>query len=84
MQANRHQIHLAATEYELQKYALNRYGIIAKQAIAILLSFIKQHSVTTPWIPEKLGRSFFNIWIKLKLKDFQITWANILFTIEYR
>ncbi len=25
----------------------------------------------------------FFIWIKLKLKDFQTTWANILFTIEY-
>ncbi len=23
------------------------------------------------------------IWIKLKLKDFQITWANILFKIEH-
>ncbi len=30
-----------------------------------------------------LGR-FFNIWIKWKLKDFQITWANILSTIEHR
>ncbi len=26
----------------------------------------------------------FKIWIKLKLKDFQITWAYILFTIEHR
>ncbi len=26
----------------------------------------------------------FLIWIKWKLKDFQITWANILFTIEHR
>ncbi len=24
------------------------------------------------------------IWIKWKLKEFQITWANILFTIEHR
>ncbi len=30
-----------------------------------------------------LGR-FFEIWIKWKLKDLQITWANILFTIEHR
>ncbi len=27
---------------------------------------------------------FFSIWIKWKLKEFQITWANILFTIELR
>ncbi len=27
---------------------------------------------------------FFYIWIKWKLKDFQITWANILFTIVHR
>ncbi len=27
--------------------------------------------------------TFFKIWIKWKLKDFQITWANILFTIEH-
>ncbi len=26
----------------------------------------------------------FKIWVKWKLKDFQITWANILFTIEHR
>ncbi len=26
----------------------------------------------------------FKIWIKLKLKDFQITWDIILFTIEHR
>ncbi len=26
----------------------------------------------------------FKIWIKWKLKDFQITWDNILFTIEHR
>ncbi len=30
-----------------------------------------------------LGRFFF-VWIKWKLKDFQITWANILFEIEYK
>ncbi len=30
-----------------------------------------------------LGHFFF-FWIKWKLKDFQITWANILFTIEHR
>ncbi len=30
-----------------------------------------------------LGRFFF-MQLKLKLKDFQITWANILFTIEHR
>jgi len=40
-------------------------------------------TVITTWIPEMLGR-FFKIWIKCKLKDFQITWANILFTIEHR
>ncbi len=28
--------------------------------------------------------SFFYIWIKWILKDFQITWANILFTTEHR
>ncbi len=28
--------------------------------------------------------TFFFIWIKWKLKDFQITWASILFTIEHR
>ncbi len=27
---------------------------------------------------------FLVFWIKWKLKDFQITWANILFTIEHR
>ncbi len=26
----------------------------------------------------------FLIWIKWKLKDFQITWVDFLFTIEYR
>ncbi len=30
----------------------------------------------TTWFPE--------IWIKWKLKDFQIIWANILFTLEHR
>ncbi len=29
-----------------------------------------------------LGSFFFFFLIKLKQKDFQITWANILFTIE--
>ncbi len=28
--------------------------------------------------------TFLKTWIKLKLKDFQITWANIVFTIEHR
>ncbi len=28
--------------------------------------------------------TFFKIWIKWRLKYFQITWANILFTIEHR
>ncbi len=36
----------------------------------------------TTRIPEMLGR--YLIWIKWKLKEFQITWANILFTIEHR
>ncbi len=38
----------------------------------------------TTQIPEMLGRFFFFFLIKWKLKDFQITWANILFTIEQR
>ncbi len=32
---------------------------------------------------ENVG-TFFLIWIKWKLKDFKIIWANILFTIEHR
>ncbi len=28
--------------------------------------------------------TFLKTWIKLQLKDFQITWANIVFTIEHR
>ncbi len=34
-------------------------------------------------ISEMLGH-FFYIWMKWKLKNFKITWANILFTIEHR
>ncbi len=37
--------------------------------------------IYTTRIPEMLWHFFF---IKLKLKDFQITWANNLFTIEHR
>ncbi len=36
----------------------------------------------TTQIPEMLGH-FFNL-NKMKTKDFQITWANILFTVEHR
>ncbi len=36
----------------------------------------------TTRILEMLGR--FLTWIKWKLKDFKITWANILFTIDHR
>ncbi len=53
-------------------------GTILKQKMIIL------NWTTTTRIPEMLGRFFFFFFIKWKLKDFKITWANILFTIEHR
>ncbi len=55
--------------------------------IIILMSsnrvLLESCELFTIQIPEMLGR-FFKIWIKWKLKEFQIIWANILFTIEHR
>ncbi len=44
-----------------------------------LLKYIWEYTTRIPkcW-------DIFKIWIKWKLRDFQITWANILFTIEHR
>ncbi len=72
----------------LKRYKRCHHNWIFKYATIQISKFVYAHQCyiyliqNTTQIPEMLG-SFFNL-NKMKTKEFQITWANILFTIEHR
>ncbi len=60
---------------------LRIFALLWQFSVDSTFSFAMIGQLFTTRIPE----TFFNFnWIRGKLKDFQITWANILFTIEHR
>ncbi len=63
------------------EYSYEPADIQASVGKNILQLHVKYNSATR--IPEMLGRFFFVFFYKIKTKYFQVTWANILFTIEH-